>query len=331
MPGVGSRLSVTGSQSTTRQTYGVRLCLFSFLHQLTFYLLVTRASLSIGLACTGFLVVSRMWIGFWSKSLTLRDVKYRLNVASVHRATPSDTMLRTFPRLRHGLVLEIEGQADLRFSFRTTAARDETMNRVNAAVSGRAIRPRSPISPKALKIRPLPLSSRSASPALVVSPTSFSRPRSLTPSPTRSESDSESRGARTSSSSSSGATLFTPLGHNFKRICSAIDPRQVLQFPKAVNIPADSLMTLPPKRFTCLTIGSRGDVQPYIALGLGLKRQGHTVTIVTHEEYKAWVVGFGLNHRSAGGDPGALMKLSVENKVLASPLRRVSKLNFLIP
>ncbi|TFY83846.1 hypothetical protein EWM64_g158, partial [Hericium alpestre] len=54
---------------------------------------------------------------------------------------------------------------------------------------------------------------------------------------------------------------------------------------------------------------------PYIALGLGLMAQGHTVTIVTHEEYKEWVVRFGIGHRTAGGDPGALMKLSVENKM----------------
>ena len=237
-------------------------------------------------------------------------------------------MLHTFPRLRHGLVLEIEGQANLRFSFRTTAARDETMDRVNAAVTGRAIRPMFPVSPKALKIPTRPLSPRSKSPALVVSPTSYTRPRSLTPSPTRSDSDG---GPHTPSSSSSATALFTPLGRTFTRVRSAIGPRQVLQFPKAVNIPADSLPTLPPKRFTCLTIGSRGDVQPYIALGLGLKRQGHTVTIVTHEEYKAWVVGFGLNHRSAGGDPGALMKLSVENKVFISALRAVSRLNIMVP
>ena len=67
--------------------------------------------------------------------------------------------------------------------------------------------------------------------------------------------------------------------------------------------------------FVCLTIGSRGDVQPYIALGLRLLREGHRVTIVTHEEYKEWIEGWGLKHRQAGGDPGALMKLSVEHKV----------------
>ena len=56
-------------------------------------------------------------------------------------------------------------------------------------------------------------------------------------------------------------------------------------------------------------------MQPYIALALGLKADGHTVTIVTHAEYKEWVEGWGIRHRTAGGDPGALMKLSVENKV----------------
>ena len=75
------------------------------------------------------------------------------------------------------------------------------------------------------------------------------------------------------------------------------------------------MLRIPPKHFVCLTIGSRGDVQPYIALGLGLKEDGHKVTIVTHDEYQDWIEGFGLQHRSAGGDPGALMKLSVENKV----------------
>ena len=44
---------------------------------------------------------------------------------------------------------------------------------------------------------------------------------------------------------------------------------------------------------------------------------GHRVTIVTHEEYKKWIEGWGIGHRTAGGDPGALMKLNVEHKVRA--------------
>ncbi len=42
--------------------------------------------------------------------------------------------------------------------------------------------------------------------------------------------------------------------------------------------------------FTFLTIGSRGDVQPYIALGKGLIAEGHRVKIATHEEYKDWIL-----------------------------------------
>ncbi|KAE8541715.1 hypothetical protein D1P53_001886 [Cryptococcus gattii VGV] len=74
---------------------------------------------------------------------------------------------------------------------------------------------------------------------------------------------------------------------------------------------------LRPRTFVCLTIGSRGDVQPYIALGLGLKNHGHKVVIVTHSEFKDWVEGYGIEHREAGGDPTVLMKLSQEHKMLS--------------
>lgn len=44
-----------------------------------------------------------------------------------------------------------------------------------------------------------------------------------------------------------------------------------------------------PMHITCLTIGSRGDVQPYIALAKGLIADGHRVRIATHGEFKEWV------------------------------------------
>jgi sterol 3beta-glucosyltransferase len=46
-----------------------------------------------------------------------------------------------------------------------------------------------------------------------------------------------------------------------------------------------------PLHFTCLTIGSRGDVQPYIALCKRLKADGHRVRIATHLEFKDWIEG----------------------------------------
>lgn len=48
-----------------------------------------------------------------------------------------------------------------------------------------------------------------------------------------------------------------------------------------------------PLRFTFLTIGSRGDVQPYIALAKGLMVDGHKITIATHEEYREWIISVG--------------------------------------
>ncbi|CAG8582655.1 10161_t:CDS:10, partial [Acaulospora colombiana] len=58
---------------------------------------------------------------------------------------------------------------------------------------------------------------------------------------------------------------------------------------------------------TCLTIGSRGDVQPYIALAKGLMKEGHKVRIASHGEYKDWIEGHGIEFGYVGGDPAELM------------------------
>lgn len=39
------------------------------------------------------------------------------------------------------------------------------------------------------------------------------------------------------------------------------------------------------------------------------------VTIASHPEYRAWVEGYGIGYKEIGGDPAALMKLSVEHKM----------------
>ncbi|KAG2219728.1 hypothetical protein INT45_007767 [Circinella minor] len=68
---------------------------------------------------------------------------------------------------------------------------------------------------------------------------------------------------------------------------------------------------------TCLTIGSRGDVQPYIALCKELQTEGHRCRIASHSEYQPWVEDHGIEFRSIGGDPGELMKLCVDNGFLS--------------
>ncbi|RMZ85892.1 hypothetical protein DV737_g354, partial [Chaetothyriales sp. CBS 132003] len=71
----------------------------------------------------------------------------------------------------------------------------------------------------------------------------------------------------------------------------------------------------PPKplRITCLTIGSRGDVQPYIALCKALKLEGHKPIIATHREFQPWIEKHGIEFKSVGGNPAELMRLCVEN------------------
>lgn len=67
-----------------------------------------------------------------------------------------------------------------------------------------------------------------------------------------------------------------------------------------------------------MTIGTRGDVQPYIALGLGLKAAGHEVAIATLIEFEALVTAYGLQFDTIRGDflkttqSGGDQKLSIK-------------------
>ncbi|KAI8068422.1 hypothetical protein BC940DRAFT_299044 [Gongronella butleri] len=65
--------------------------------------------------------------------------------------------------------------------------------------------------------------------------------------------------------------------------------------------------------FTCITIGTRGDVQPYIALCKALMKDGHRCRIATHDEFKDWIEEHHIEFRSIGGDPSELMRFCVEN------------------
>lgn len=54
---------------------------------------------------------------------------------------------------------------------------------------------------------------------------------------------------------------------------------------------------------TLITVGSRGDIQPYLALGLGLKTSGHSVQLATHAIYGDWVQKTGLDFAPVEGNP----------------------------
>jgi hypothetical protein len=61
-------------------------------------------------------------------------------------------------------------------------------------------------------------------------------------------------------------------------------------------------------------VGSRGDVQPFVALGKTLKATyGHRVRLATHPTFKGFVEENGLEFFSIGGDPSELMAFMVKN------------------
>jgi sterol 3beta-glucosyltransferase len=48
-------------------------------------------------------------------------------------------------------------------------------------------------------------------------------------------------------------------------------------------------------RIAIIAMGTRGDVQPYIALGKGLLAAGHFVRLITHENFQTLVTAHGLD------------------------------------
>ena len=55
-------------------------------------------------------------------------------------------------------------------------------------------------------------------------------------------------------------------------------------------------------RIVIFTIGSRGDVQPYVALAKGLRSAGHTVTVATHAQFEDLVRAHGVDFVGIAGD-----------------------------
>jgi sterol 3beta-glucosyltransferase len=258
---------------------------------------------------SGHIAVNAECVGFWSKSVTGPDIRYRVPLSRINAVKPHD---HGHGRGRdYTLAIEIQGRHDLRLEFSTEKKRDEAIEQINRFIGLSQERVASPlsISPESSPVHPNEndesstnrrarsleqISESLTSPEDTISRTRYHRtvpPRNPT-------------------------SILAPLS----RVPTAVHQQHVPHelkslLPKAINVPEGVLLSMPSKHFVCLTIGSRGDVQPYIALGRGLQKEGHKVTIATHEEYKEWVTGFGIGHRTAGGDPGALMKLSVENKV----------------
>jgi glycosyl transferase family 28 len=89
--------------------------------------------------------------------------------------------------------------------------------------------------------------------------------------------------------------------------------------------PKDNRYSRPPPTYTAhgswgirmniviQVVGSRGDVQPFVALGTELQRHGHRVRLATHDAFADFVRNSGLEFYPIGGDPTELMAYMVKN------------------
>ncbi|THY82622.1 UDP-Glycosyltransferase/glycogen phosphorylase [Aureobasidium pullulans] len=77
----------------------------------------------------------------------------------------------------------------------------------------------------------------------------------------------------------------------------------------------------PPLNIVIQIVGSRGDVQPFIALGNELQKSGHRVRLATHAVFRDFVTNSGLEIYPIGGDPNELMSYMVKNPGLIPSMK----------
>ena len=61
-------------------------------------------------------------------------------------------------------------------------------------------------------------------------------------------------------------------------------------------------------KIAIMALGSRGDVQPYLSLGKGLKAAGHFVRLITHQNFERLVTSHGLEFYPVKGDVQAVLE-----------------------
>lgn len=83
-------------------------------------------------------------------------------------------------------------------------------------------------------------------------------------------------------------------------------------------------------RIAIIAPGSRGDVQPYVALGKGLRRAGHAVRLVTHENFRQFVSSHGIEYWPIAGNvqeiaQGGAMRARLERGNFVAILSQMAK------
>ncbi|RDW75118.1 hypothetical protein BP6252_06260 [Coleophoma cylindrospora] len=89
------------------------------------------------------------------------------------------------------------------------------------------------------------------------------------------------------------------------------------------NRPQSAPRSYPELNIVIQVVGSRGDVQPFVALGQELKAAGHRVRLATHDMFASFILESGLEFFPIGGDPAELMAYMVKNPSILPTLETI--------
>jgi vancomycin aglycone glucosyltransferase len=79
-------------------------------------------------------------------------------------------------------------------------------------------------------------------------------------------------------------------------------------------------------RIVLSSIGSRGDVQPLVGLGLELRALGHDARLCVAPNFKAWIEAYALECTPIGPDLKKLTGGTVRGKVVLPPEQQLQKM-----
>jgi sterol 3beta-glucosyltransferase len=85
------------------------------------------------------------------------------------------------------------------------------------------------------------------------------------------------------------------------------------------------------KRIAILTYGSRGDVEPFVALGVGLQKAGHTVRLAGPAPFAPLVTSNGLAFDPIEGEPDALTQAFADRAGLSWPRMVARMIQHVLP
>ncbi|XP_022844124.1 sterol 3-beta-glucosyltransferase UGT80A2-like isoform X2 [Olea europaea var. sylvestris] len=103
------------------------------------------------------------------------------------------------------------------------------------------------------------------------------------------------------------------LGVGSENVCNEVDEEP---------LDATDLQYIPPLQIVMLIVGTRGDVQPFVAIGKKLQDYGHRVRLATHSNFKEFVLTAGLEFYPLGGDPKVLAEWFLPSGPSEIPVQR---------